>query len=389
MNFELTEEQNIFKDYVYRWAMEKYDPMMEEVDEKDFTPPGLFPAMGEMGLLGVTVDPQYGGSGQPILTEVIATEQLSRVSPAFALSMVAHCNLCAGNISLNANEEQKSKYLPGLVSGEKIGALGITEPGAGSDAMGMTTRAVADGDHYVINGTKTFITNGDVADVVMVYTKTAPELGPQGISAFIVEKGTPGFTASKKIKKVGMRGSSTAELVFDNCRVPAGNMVGKLNRGVEVVTRGLDLERTVVAGISLGAAHRALEESIKYCQDRKQFGKPIGRFQMMQAKLAEMYARLEAARSMVYRAAALAEKSERGGKGTELTKLAAAAILLAGETGTWVCNEAVQIHGGYGYCSEFPVQRLWRDAKLIEIGAGTTEIRKMIIARELLNTGRI
>jgi isovaleryl-CoA dehydrogenase len=308
---------------------------------------------------------------------------MSRICPGLAMSYGAHSNLCANNIHKNANEALKEKYLPPLISGEKIGALGLTEPNAGSDAMSLRTRAVKKGDKYILNGTKIFITNGPVADTLLVYAKTEPDLGAKGISAFIVEKEFPGFSVSRKLKKVGMRGSPTAELVFDNCEVPAENLVGQENMGVHVMTSGLDIERIVLAAGSVGMAQQALEYSIKYAVEREQFGQPIANFQMVQQKLADMYARTEAARLLVYRAATVAQGAKRGGKGTELTRQAAAAILFAGETATWVCDQGIQIHGGYGYCLEFPVQKLWRDAKLYEIGAGTSEVRRMIIAREL------
>jgi len=287
------------------------------------------------------------------------------------------------NIHRNASEALKRKYLPSMVAGEKIGALGLTEPNAGSDAMGLRTRAERKGDKYILNGTKMFITNGPVADVILVYAKTDPERGAKGISAFIVEKEFPGYKVSRKLRKCGMRGSPTGELVFEDCEVPAENLVGEENKGVNVVTSGLDIERIVLAGGSLGMAQQALDYSIRYSVEREQFGRPIASFQMIQQKLADMYARTEAAKLLVYKAAQVARNSPRGGKGTELTKLAAAGILFAAETATWVCDQAVQIHGGYGYCLEFPVQKLWRDAKLYEIGAGTSEIRRLIVAREL------
>ena len=387
MDFELTEEQRILSDTIYRWARDELGPIAEKVDDEDWMPPDFFAKAGEVGALGVAIDPAYGGSGLDVMSEVLVAEQISRISPGLGLSAGAHSNLCAGNIARNANEDQKKRYLPGLVEGTKVGALGLTETGAGSDAMSIRTRAAAEGDMFVLNGSKMFITNGPISDVVLIYAKTEPEKGPHGISAFIVEKDFPGFSVGPPIKKAGMKGSPTGELFFDNCRVPARNLVGQLNRGVAVMTRGLDIERVIVAAGCIGSARAALEASIKYADQREQFGKKIGRFQMIQAKLAEMYASYEAARGLTYRAAVLAEGAKRGGKGTELTRLAAAAVLFAAEANSKICNEAVQIHGGYGYCLEFPVQRLWRDAKLMEIGAGTTEIRKLIIARELLGKG--
>lgn len=373
----------MIKETVNKWSFNELGPLQEKIDEEDWFPPDFFKKCAEIGILGITMDEKYGGLNGDVLMQTLAIEEMSRVSPGLAMSYGAHSNLCANNIHKNANDMLKEKYLPPLISGEKIGALGLTEPNAGSDAMSLRTRAVKKGDKYVLNGTKIFITNGPVADTLLVYAKTEPDKGAKGISAFIVEKEFPGFSVSRKLKKCGMRGSPTAELVFDNCEVPAENLVGQENNGVNVMTSGLDFERIVLAGGSVGMAEQALEYSIQYAVDREQFGQPIANFQMVQQKLADMYARTEASRLMVYRAAELAQKSPRGGKGTELTKLAASAILFAAETATWVCDQAIQIHGGYGYCLEFPVQKLWRDAKLYEIGAGTSEVRRMIIAREL------
>jgi isovaleryl-CoA dehydrogenase len=383
MDFELTDEQRMIKETVNKWAFNELGPLQEKIDDEDWFPPDFFKKCAEIGILGITIDEKYGGLSGDVLMQTLAIEEMSRVSPALAMSYGAHSNLCANNIYKNANDMLKEKYLPPLVRGEKIGALGLTEPNAGSDAMSLRTRAEKKGDKYILNGTKIFITNGPVADTLLVYAKTAPEKGAKGISAFIVEKEFPGFSVSRKLKKCGMRGSPTAELVFDNCEVPAENLVGQENNGVHVMTSGLDIERIVLAGGSVGMAEQALEYSIRYAVEREQFGKSIATFQMVQQKLADMYARTEASRLMVYRAAEVAQRSARGGKGTELTKQAASAILFAAEAATWVCDQAIQIHGGYGYCLEFPVQKLWRDAKLYEIGAGTSEIRRMIIAREL------
>jgi len=390
MSFQLTEEQRLIKDTAYEWALKEWGPLQEKIDEEDWMPPDTFKQLGEMGFLGVTFEEKYGGSEQDILTEGLVNEQLSRFSPALTMSAIAHTNLCAANIAKNANDSLKEKYLPGLISGTEIGALGITEAGAGSDALGgMRTTAVKQGDKYIINGSKMFITNGSIADTILVYVKTAPELGTKGISAIIVENDAPGFSVSRKIKKAGMNGSPTSELVFENCEVPMENLVGELNHGVGIVTSGLDFERIAVSFICLGAAHQALEYSLQYAQERHQFGKPIGHFQLIQGKLADMYTQLEAARSLVYQTAREAQGAKRGGKGTTLTRKAAAAVLFAAEMASKVCNEAVQIHGGYGYCLEFPVQKLWRDVKLLEIGAGTSEIRRMIIAREMLSSGKL
>jgi isovaleryl-CoA dehydrogenase len=383
MDFQLTDEQRMIKETVQKWSVNELGPLQEKIDEEDWFPPDFFKKCAEIGILGITIDEKYGGLGGDVLMQTLAIEEMSRICPALAMSYGAHSNLCANNIYKNANEALKEKYLPPLVSGEKIGALGLTEPNAGSDAMSLRTRAVKKGDKYILNGSKMFITNGPVADTLLVYAKTDPDRGAKGISAFIVEKDFPGYSVARKLKKVGMRGSPTAELVFQDCQVPVENLVGQENMGVHVMTSGLDIERIVLAGGSVGMAQQALEYSIRYAVEREQFGQPIANFQMIQQKLADMYTRTEAARLMVYRAADVAQKSPRGGKGTELTRQAAAAILFAAETATWVCDQGVQIHGGYGYCLEFPVQKLWRDAKLYEIGAGTSEVRRMIIAREL------
>lgn len=384
MDFQLSDEQRMIKETVYKWSVNELGPIQEKVDEEDWFPPDFFQKCAEIGILGITIDEKYGGLGGDVLMQTLAVEEMSRICPGLAMTYAAHSNLCMNNIHKNANEKLKEKYLPPMVRGEKIGALGLTEPNAGSDAMSLRTRAERKGDKYILNGTKMFITNGPIADVMLVYAKTAPERGAKGISAFIVEKDFPGFSVSRKLKKCGMRGSPTGELVFEDCEVPAENLVGEENMGVHVMTSGLDIERIVLAGGSIGMAQQALDYSVKYAAEREQFGQPIGKFQMIQQKLADMYARTEAARLLVYRAAEAAQNAPRGGKGTELTKQAAAAVLFASETATWVCNEAIQIHGGYGYCLEFPVQKLWRDAKLYEIGGGTNEIRRIVIARELL-----
>lgn len=384
MDFQLSDEQRMIKETVYKWSVNELGPIQEKVDEEDWFPPDFFQKCAEIGILGITIDEKYGGLGGDVLMQTLAVEEMSRICPGLAMTYAAHSNLCMNNIHKNANEKLKEKYLPPMVRGEKIGALGLTEPNAGSDAMSLRTRAEKKGDKYILNGTKMFITNGPIADVMLVYAKTAPEKGAKGISAFIVEKDFPGFSVSRKLKKCGMRGSPTGELVFEDCEVPAENLVGEENMGVHVMTSGLDIERIVLAGGSIGMAQQALDYSVKYAAEREQFGQPIGKFQMIQQKLADMYARTEAARLLVYRAAEVAQNAPRGGKGTELTKQAAAAVLFASETATWVCNQAIQIHGGYGYCLEFPVQKLWRDAKLYEIGAGTNEIRRIVIARELL-----
>jgi len=383
MDFMLTDEQRMIRETVYKWTVNELGPLQDKIDDEDWFPPDFFNKCAEIGILGITIDEKYGGLGGDVLMQTLAVEEMSRICPALAMTYGAHSNLCANNIHKNASEYLKHKYLPPLVSGEKIGALALTETNAGSDAMSLRTRALKRKDKYILNGTKMFITNGPIADTLLVYAKTSPELGARGISAFIVEKDFPGFSVARKLRKCGMRGSPTGELIFEDCEVPAENLVGELDKGVNVMTSGLDIERVVLAGGSVGMAQQALEYSIRYSVEREQFGRSIASFQMIQQKLADMYTRTEASRLLVYRAAQAAQTAFRGGKGTELTKLAAAAILFASEAATWVCDQAIQIHGGYGYCLEFPVQKLWRDAKLYEIGAGTSEIRRVIIAREL------
>ncbi len=386
MDFALSMEERMLRDMVYDWSLKELGPVQEKIDDEDWMPPDFFRKLGDLGILGITIAEEYGGSAQGILMQALALESMSRVCPGLAMSYAAHSNLCANNIYKNGSAEQKAKYLPDLTGGSKIGALGLTEPEAGSDAMGLRTTAREEGDGYVLNGTKMFITNGSIANTILVYAKTDPEKKAKGISAFIVENTFPGFSVSKKLKKCGMRGSPTAELVFEDMWVPKENLVYEKNRGVHVMTSGLAYERIVLAGACVGIAQQGTEYSIRYAKERCQFGRPIGSFQMIQQKLADMYSLTEAARLLAYRAAVFADSPEgkKGGKGTDLDKLAASAILFAAETATKICADGVQIHGGYGYCLEYPIQKLWRDAKLYEIGAGTSEIRRLIVARELL-----
>jgi len=383
---ELTNEERMLAETMYKWAVNEIAPMQEEIDDDDRMPEGFFEKLGDLGMLGITIDEEYGGAGQGIMMQTLAVEQLSRISPALGMTYGAHSNLCANNIHKNGSDAQKRKYLPPMCAGEHVGALCLTEPNAGSDALGgMRTVARKNGDHYVMNGSKMFITNGSIAQTLLVYAKTAPELGPHGISAFIVDADSPGVSVSRKLKKCGMRGSPTCELSFEDVQVPAENLLLEENTGVAVVTSGLAYERIVLSGGSLGIAEQALEYSVQYAKEREQFGRPLKDFEMIQQKIADMYCLVEASRGLVYRAARFADgpDGKRGGKGTELDKLAAAAILFAAEASTKVACEGVQIHGGYGYCLEYPIQKLWRDAKLYEIGAGTSEIRRIIIAREL------
>ena len=384
--YELTPEYREVLDASDRFAREQLYPLQQKMDDEEWWPEDVFKKMAEVGYMGVTVPEEYGGAGMDYFASALILQSVSKWNPAVGLSYGAHDNLCVNNILRNASEEMRRKYLPGLCDGSLTGALGLTEPGAGSDALGsMKTTAKRDGDHYVLNGSKIFITNGPVADVLLVYAKTAPELGPKGISAFIVEKDFPGFSVAQKLIKMGYRGSPTGELVFDDCRVPVENRVGEENKGVAVVMSGLDLERTIYAVSSVGMAERALELSVDYAKTRQQFGKPIAAFQMIQAKLAEMYMTLEAMRAYAYRVAAACNDMEQGGGGRgEIHKLSAAAILFCAEGAKKIIDDAVQIHGGTGFMWESEVNRLYRAAKLAEIGAGTNEVRKIIIAEELL-----
>lgn len=364
---------------------ELYD-LSARMDNEEWWPAEAFRKMGENGLFGVTVPEAYGGSGMDLLSAGLVLQGLARWNHAMALSWVAHDNLCVNNIYRNGTEAQRRKYLPDLVSGKKVGALGLTEPGAGSDALGsMSTTARRDGDHYVLNGTKIYITNGPVADVLLVYAKTSREKGAHGISAFIVEKDFPGFSVAQKLIKMGYRGSQTGELLFQDCRVPAENLVGEEDRGVAIVMSGLDLERAMISPLCLGIAERALELSIEYARTRQQFGKPIGSFQMVQAMLADMYVLVETMRTFTYRTLAAAAPLEVGGGGRgDIHKLTAASVMYAADSCHAVLDKAVQIHGGSGYIWESEINRLYRSIKLMEIGAGTTEVRKMIISGELL-----
>jgi isovaleryl-CoA dehydrogenase len=369
-----------------RFAQAELYPLAQRMDDEEWWPAEIFAKIGETGYFGVTAPEQYGGSNLDVFTSGLILQAFSRWNHALALAWVAHENLCMNNILANASEAQKQKYLPGLNSGKLIGALGLTEPGAGSDAIGsMRTTARREGDFYYLNGRKIFITNGPVADVLLVYAKTDKDKGNQGVSAFIVEKDFPGFKVAQKLIKMGFRGSQTAELVFDECKVPAANLVGEENKGVRVVMSGLDLERSMISPINLGIAERALALSLDYAKQRKQFGKPIAEFQMVQSMLAEMYVWVESMRLYTYqvlRAANTVGEGE-GGRG-DIHKLTAAGVMYTAETLNKVLNHAVQIHGGSGYIWESEINRLYRSIKLLEIGAGTTEVRKMIIAGELL-----
>jgi len=385
-NYSLTGAQRQIVDRADRVSREVLHPLQARMDDEEWWPDDLFKQMGELGLLGITAPEELGGSGQSEFTQALVSEVISKWNPAVGLSHGAHDNLCLNNLLRNGSQEQVKKYVPGLCSGDLVGALGLTEPGAGSDALGsMRTTARKDGDDYILNGAKIYITNGPIADLVLVYAKTSPEKGAEGMSAFVVETDTPGFKVAQKLNKMGFRGSPTGELVFEDCRVPAGNMVGKLDGGVAVTMSGLDPERAIVCFNALGIAQRALDISIDYAKTRQQFGKPIANFQIVQAILADMFTQIEAARSLSLRSAAMCEGLEEGegGRG-EIHKLTAAAIFKAAEATSFVLDRAVQIHGGSGYMRDTEVNRLYRTGRVLEVGAGTQEVRKLIISGELL-----
>lgn len=376
-NFGLGETADMIRETVNAFAREEIAPRAAEIDEKNDFPADLWRKFGDLGLLGITVDEEYGGSGLGYLEHVVAMEEISRASASVGLSYGAHSNLCVNQIARNGNHEQKSKYLPKLCSGEHVGALAMSEPNAGSDVVSMKLRAELQGDHYVLNGNKMWITNGPNADVLVVYAKTSPEKNSRGITAFIIEKDFPGFSTAQKLDKLGMRGSNTCELVFQDCKVPVENVLGKVDHGVEVLMSGLDYERAVLAAGPTGIMQACLDVCVPYVHERQQFGKAIGEFQLVQGKIADMYTRTNAARAYVY---VVAQACDRG----ETTrKDAAGAILYAAELATQLALDAIQLLGGNGYINEYPTGRLLRDAKLYEIGAGTSEIRRMLIGREL------
>jgi isovaleryl-CoA dehydrogenase len=376
-DFGLGEEIDEVRRQARRFAREQIAPLADEIDRTNEFPRHLWPKLGKQGLLGITVPERWGGADLGYLAHVVVMEEISRASGSVGLSYGAHSNLCVNQLRLNANDAQRDKYLPKLVSGEHVGALAMSEPGAGSDVVSMQLRATRTKDGYVLTGRKMWITNGPDADVLVVYAKTDPSAGSGGITAFIVERGFEGFSTAQKLDKLGMRGSSTSELVFENCRVPAENVLGEENRGVKVLMSGLDYERVVLAGGPLGLMAAALDLVLPYVHERKQFGAPIGTFQLMQAKVADMYTQLNAARAYVYAVARACDEQR-------VTRQdAAAAILFASERATQCALEAIQALGGNGYINDFPAGRLLRDAKLYEIGAGTQEIRRTLIGREL------
>ncbi len=377
LNFALGETADMLRDSVRAFAEEEIAPRAADIDRTNDFPADLWRKMGDLGLLGLTVEEELGGSGMGYLEHVIAMQEISRASASVGLSYGAHSNLCVNQIRRNGTEEQKRRYLPKLMSGEHVGALAMSEPGAGSDVVSMRTRAEKKGDRYILNGSKMWITNGPDADTLVVYAKTEPDAGPKGITAFLIEKGFKGFSTAQKLDKLGMRGSNTGELVFEDCEVPEENVLGATNGGVRVLMSGLDYERLVLAGGPLGIMDACMDVVVPYVHDRKQFGQPIGMFQIMQAKLADMYTTLNACKSYGYMVAQAADRGET------TRKDAAGVILYAAEKATWMALEAIQCLGGNGYINEYPTGRLLRDAKLYEIGAGTQEIRRMLIGREL------
>lgn len=378
MDFELPEEYQLAYQSAFDFGQKEIRPHNAEIERTDDFPPWLWKRLADQGYTGIAIPEEYGGSGGDYMMAALVARGIGRANGAISMSYGAHLNLCAHNILRNGTEEQKRKYLPGLASAEMIGALGLTEPNAGSDAMGIRTIARPVDGGYLINGSKVFITNGPIADVIILYTKTRPEAGSRGITAFIFETKTPGFAVARKLQKLGMHGSPTGELVFEDAFVPEENVLGKVDEGYKVVMSGLDIERAFYAVSGIGGLEAALEMSIKYAKEREQFGQPIANFQLIQAKLADMYTDLEAARHMAHRALWLAQQGKR------VSKEAAAALLFVARASSRAANEALQIHGGWGYLTDFEVERLWRNARLGEIGAGTTEIRQLLIARELL-----
>jgi len=379
LDFHHGETIDMLRATVQQFAADEIAPRAAAIDQANLFPADLWRKMGDLGLLGITVEEEYGGTAMGYLAHVVAMEEISRASAAVGLSYGAHSNLCVNQIRRNGSEAQKRRYLPKLISGENVGALAMSEPGSGSDVVSMRLRAERHGERYVLNGNKMWITNGPEADTLVVYAKTDVQAGPKGITAFLIEKGMKGFSTAQKLDKLGMRGSNTCELVFQDCEVPAENILGQEGRGVNVLMSGLDYERAVLAAGPVGIMAACMDAVLPYVHERQQFGQPIGEFQLMQGKVADMYSTMTACRAYVY---AVAQACDRG---ATTRKDAAGAILYAAEKATWMAGEAIQALGGNGYINDYPTGRLWRDAKLYEIGAGTSEIRRMLIGRELFN----
>ena len=382
LDFQLGDDVDALRDAVREFAQSEIAPRAAEIDKNDQFPMDLWAKMGALGVLGITVGEEYGGANMGYLAHMVAMEEISRASASVGLSYGAHSNLCVNQITRNGSEAQRAKYLPKLISGEHVGALAMSEPGSGSDVLSMKLRAEDKGGYYLLNGSKMWITNGPDADTLVVYAKSEPELGARGVTAFLIEKGMPGFSVAQKLDKLGMRGSHTGELVFHNVEVPVSNVLGGLNQGAKVLMSGLDYERAVLSGGPLGIMQAVMDNAVPYIHDRKQFGQSIGEFQLIQGKVADMYTVLQAGRSFAYTVAknldALGSEHVR-----RVRKDCASVILWTAEKATWMAGEGVQIFGGNGYINEYPLGRLWRDAKLYEIGAGTSEIRRMLIGREL------
>ncbi|HSV53542.1 MAG TPA: isovaleryl-CoA dehydrogenase [Burkholderiaceae bacterium] len=382
LNFQLGEDIDALRNAVYEFAQAEIAPRAAEIDRSDQFPMDLWRKMGDLGVLGITVPEEYGGANMGYLAHMIAMEEISRASASVGLSYGAHSNLCVNQIKRNGTDEQRRKYLPKLISGEHVGALAMSEPGAGSDVISMKLKAEDKGGYYLLNGNKMWITNGPDADTLVVYAKTEPELGARGVTAFLVEKGMKGFSVAQKLDKLGMRGSHTGELVFQNVEVPAANILGGLNSGAKVLMSGLDYERAVLSAGSIGIMQAVMDSVIPYIHDRKQFGTSIGEFQLIQGKVADMYTTLQAGRAYCY---TVGKNLDQIGSEhvRQVRKDCAAVILWCAEKATWMAGEGIQIFGGNGYINEYPLGRLWRDAKLYEIGAGTSEVRRMLIGREL------